>query len=107
MENRNYKRLPYSELRDREYLKPKEVELMLKAAKKTGKNSTRNYAMVLLAYRHGLRVGELVRMKWSDVDFDSSKIFGVYQNYQQPLYERLYYLIAPDQYLMSSTPLVA
>lgn len=27
--------------------------------------------MLLLAYRHGLRVGELVNLQWSQVDFDT------------------------------------
>ena len=35
----------------------------------------RNYAMVLLAFRHGLRVSELIYMRMSDVDLDSSRLF--------------------------------
>lgn len=30
--------------------------------------------MVLMAYRHGLRVGELCELQWSDVHFDSATL---------------------------------
>lgn len=54
--------------RPREYLLPDEVDQLLKAAKRTGRHGHRDQTLVLLAYRHGLRVGELVALRWDMVD---------------------------------------
>jgi integrase len=50
------------------------VETFLKAARK-GRHGIRNFAMLLLAYRHGLRVSELVNMRVADVDLDTGRLF--------------------------------
>ena len=55
--------------RPREYLTPAEVETLIATAKKRGRYGHRDAAMILIAYRHGLRVGELVRLLWDQVDF--------------------------------------
>src|SRR5512135_1862597 len=54
--------------RDREYLRPDEVEALMKAARHLGRHGERDAAMVLLMFRHGLRTAELVSLKWSQVD---------------------------------------
>ena len=56
--------------RTREYLTEPEVGLLVDAAKKAGRHRHRNATMILLAFRHGLRVSELVSMKWGQVDLD-------------------------------------
>ena len=56
------------------FLTEAEVESFLKAARK-GRHGIRNFAMLLLAYRHGLRVSELVNMRIADVDLDSGRLF--------------------------------
>ena len=56
------------ERREREHLTAHEVDQLIKAAKNTGRHGHRDSTMVLLAYRHGLRVSELVRLKWLQVD---------------------------------------
>jgi type 1 fimbriae regulatory protein FimB len=56
------------------FLTEAEVETFLKATRK-GRHGIRNFAMLLLAYRHGLRVSELVNMRIADVDFDSGRLF--------------------------------
>jgi site-specific recombinase XerD len=38
------------------------------AAGRVGRHGNRDDTMVLLAYRHGLRVGELVSLWWNQVD---------------------------------------
>lgn len=53
----------------RTYLTRDEVTQLLRAAKKT-RHGARNHAMILLAYRHGLRASELVGLRWSDVDLE-------------------------------------
>ena len=54
---------------EREYLRPDEVEALIKAAKRVGRHRVRDAAMILLMFRHGLRTAELVALKWSSIDF--------------------------------------
>ena len=58
-----------SERRPREYLTPAEVETLIVTAKKRGRYGHRDATMILIAYRHGLRVGELCTLTWDQVDF--------------------------------------
>ena len=46
------RRLPNSAYRVREYLMEKEVERLIEAARKRGRNGARDAAAILLAYRH-------------------------------------------------------
>jgi len=57
-----------SEARSREFLTPDEVERLLTAAKSVGRHTQRDATLILLAYRHGLRVSELVALRWDMVD---------------------------------------
>lgn len=52
----------------RMYLTPDEVERLMTAARKLGRHGPRDATMILVAYRHGLRVSELVSLRWDDVD---------------------------------------
>ena len=63
------KRLPNRFVRSREYLTPAEVEKLIRAAARVGRHRHRDATMILVAYRHGLRVGELVSLRWDQVDF--------------------------------------
>lgn len=54
--------------RRREYLTPDEIEKLLQASSKLGRHGARDRTLVLLAYRHGLRVSELVSLRWDQVD---------------------------------------
>ncbi|MBI2811868.1 MAG: tyrosine-type recombinase/integrase [Candidatus Melainabacteria bacterium] len=63
-----------AEQRSREYLTVHEVEALQTAARKSGRYGHRDATLILIAYRHGLRVGELVDLKWDQVDFESAKI---------------------------------
>jgi integrase len=61
------------DLRTREYLTEAEVERLMKAA--TGnRHSHRDATMILVAYRHGLRVSELVDLRWDQVDFRTATL---------------------------------
>lgn len=57
-----------AELRSREYLFPHEIEKLITAAKLLGRHGHRDATMILIAYRHGLRVSELVNLQWSQFD---------------------------------------
>src|SRR5262245_7827156 len=61
-------------LRPREYLTPAEMTTLLKAAKTRGRYGQRDYSLILLSYRHGFRVGELVRLQWAHVHLDDAHI---------------------------------
>jgi len=47
---------------------PNEVERLIAFAGKVGRHGLRDSTAILLAYRHGLRVGELVELRWDQVD---------------------------------------
>jgi type 1 fimbriae regulatory protein FimB len=51
-----------------------EIADFLKVARKTH-HSIRNYAMLLLAFRHGLRVSELINIRMPDIDLDTGQLF--------------------------------
>jgi type 1 fimbriae regulatory protein FimB/type 1 fimbriae regulatory protein FimE len=61
-------RKPNAELRTREHLTEPEVERLMKAVK-TNRHGPRDAAMILIAYRHGLRAAELVDLRWDQVEF--------------------------------------
>src|SRR6266436_5148956 len=67
-------RLPNSAYRVREYLTEKEVDRLIEAARKRGRNSQRDVAAILLAYRHGLRASELCSLKWSQIDLRNGRL---------------------------------
>lgn len=56
------------ERRAREFLTPNEIDQLIDAAKKLGRHGHRDASMILLAYRHGLRVSELVSLRWQQID---------------------------------------
>jgi type 1 fimbriae regulatory protein FimB/type 1 fimbriae regulatory protein FimE len=69
------KKVSNLEKRTREHLLPHEVEAMIKAAKAVGRHGNRDSTLILLAYRHGLRVSELVALRWEQIDFGSGTIY--------------------------------
>lgn len=69
------KKIKNSLRRLREYLTPTEIDKLISAAKQTGRHGTRDATMILLAYRHGLRVSELVSSRWSQIDLKEGLIY--------------------------------
>ena len=62
------RRATNSSRRSREYLTPDEVKKLLEAAGTIGRYGKRDRTLLLLAYRHGLRVSELVTLRWEQID---------------------------------------
>jgi integrase len=61
------------DLRTREYLTEAEIERLMKVA--TGNRyGHRDATMILVAYRHGLRVSEFVDLRWNQVDFRTATL---------------------------------
>ena len=69
IENRKVlRRLENTAYRLREYLTDTEVTALMTAAARVGRHGARDAALILIAYRHGLRVSELVSLRWDQVD---------------------------------------
>jgi integrase len=66
-------RRPNAELRTREYLTDAEVAKLTEAAK-DNRYGHRDATMILVTYRHGLRVSELVDLRWDQVDFETATL---------------------------------
>ena len=60
--------------RTREYLTPAEVDKLLAASAKVGRHGARDRTLILIAYRHGLRVAELVALRWDQVDLKAGLV---------------------------------
>ena len=56
------------DVRSREHLTPDEVERLITSANALGRHGRRDATLILLAFRHGLRVSELVALRWDMVD---------------------------------------
>ena len=67
------KRPHNGDLRTREYLTEAEVERLIEAAKRN-RWGHRDATMVLVAYRHGLRVSELVDLRWDQCEFRTATL---------------------------------
>ena len=59
---------PNAERRSREHLTPVEIDRLVAAARRLGRHGHRDATMILIAYRHGLRVSELVGLRREQVD---------------------------------------
>jgi len=59
------------DVRSREYLTETEVESLMDAAASQGRHGHRDATMILIAFRHGLRVSELIALRWDIVDLDA------------------------------------
>jgi type 1 fimbriae regulatory protein FimB/type 1 fimbriae regulatory protein FimE len=68
------RRVPNKERRTREHLTPAEVEKLMTAAGKVGRHGHRDSTLILIAYRHALRVGELVALRWDQVDLQQGML---------------------------------
>ena len=62
------------DVRSREYLLPDEVDALMKAAGQVGRHRLRDRTLILVAYRHGLRVSELVGLKWDQFDLKRGQV---------------------------------
>ncbi len=62
------RRRPNRDTRTREYLTQKEVDALIAAARKRGRHGHRDATLIVLGYRHALRVGELVALRWEQID---------------------------------------
>ena len=57
----------------RRYLTGKEVQAMMQAVC-YGATGARDYCLILLAYRHGMRISELLDLHYQDLDLNEGRI---------------------------------
>lgn len=75
LENRTVPIRPKNaDVRSREYLTPDEVAALQKAARGIGRYGHRDGTLILLAYRHGLRVSELTALRWDQIDLKAGTL---------------------------------
>ncbi|ELL9165543.1 tyrosine-type recombinase/integrase, partial [Salmonella enterica] len=60
-------------MQKRKFLTPEEVSLLLDTAL-NGANPERNHCLILMAFLHGFRVSELLRLRLSDIDLHGRQI---------------------------------
>jgi integrase len=71
-------RKPHNQtIRRREYLTEAEVGKLMKAARKAGRHGHRDATLILIAYRHALRVAELVALRWEQIDLSQGLLHVV------------------------------
>lgn len=63
------------DVRGREYLTGEEVDQLRRSAAGLGRHGHRDTTMILVAFRHGLRVSELVALRWDQVDLTKKTIY--------------------------------
>jgi type 1 fimbriae regulatory protein FimB/type 1 fimbriae regulatory protein FimE len=63
----------YFEIRDRKYLLESEVTAIMKTAKK-GRWGHRDSTLIVMGYRHGLRISEILNLRSQQVDFKNGHL---------------------------------
>ncbi len=75
----------YKDRKIPEYYTPQEISQILSAVDRGNSLGKRNYAMILLGVRYGLRISDIRNLKLTDVDFTSNRINIIQQKTGNPL----------------------
>lgn len=55
-------------------LNSRQLDSLVKAARQQGKHGVRNATLILMAHRHGLRISELINLKWIHIDLEAGNV---------------------------------
>jgi site-specific recombinase XerD len=58
---------------ERDYLTPPEINRVIDAAAKSGRNGQRDQVLLRLMYRHGLRAAEARHVRWTHLNLDAPR----------------------------------
>ncbi len=58
-----------------DYLTESQINQLVNCAKSSSRNGHRDATAILIAFRHGLRASEVVKLEWNDIDLDSGRIW--------------------------------
>lgn len=75
----------YKDRKIPEYYTPEEISKILSAVDRSNPLGKRNYAMILLGARYGLRISDIRTLKLTEVDFSANRIHIVQQKTGKPL----------------------
>ena len=64
----------HKDRRNREYLTPGEIKRLRHAAAGVGRHGHRDSLVILMMYLHGLRVSEIIDLRWSDLHLKQSTV---------------------------------
>lgn len=67
-------KIPNRDKRSREYLTVAEVKELINAAKTLGRHGSRDALLILITYRHAMRVSETTDLKWDQVDLNRGRM---------------------------------
>ena len=63
-----------AEVRPREYLTEDEVRRLMQGARRRGRHGYRDATLILMTYRHGLRVSEVTSLLWPLLDLSQGRL---------------------------------
>jgi len=75
LKNSPPRKLPYKGRRNRKYLREDEVLKLRNSAANVGRFRDRDATLILIMYRHGLRIGEALTLTWGQVDLKAKRIY--------------------------------
>ena len=75
----------YKDSKVPEYYSSEEIDSILKAVDRANSFGKRNYAMILLAVRYGLRISDIIGLKLSEIDFANNAISIIQKKTGKPL----------------------
>ncbi len=75
----------YKDQKIPEYYSAEEIQKILAAIDRANPLGKRNYAMILLAVRYGLRISDIISLKFSNIDFQCNRIRIIQKKTNKPL----------------------